>query len=334
MSKAWRIATFELLVAATLLHGADAHADPSELPPSFAYNYGETDTPRAAGMAGAVRALGASTTAPYFNPANLGLTRAYHIHPFVQITPEALRHLYGGAIIDSTRRFSGGVSFIGGFQDADGIDRSHIDARIPLAFAISDSFHIGLGGRYMMLDQEGDGPLGDSRVSGGLKDNPADSGDDGRSALVHTVTFDAGFTIRATKELHIGIVGQNLSYPNHSLLPTTVGGGIGYGSEDFSIEVDGVADFNSYEDPTPRVMGGGEYLIADRFPIRAGYRFELMNGSGFDQSHQLSAGLGYLDPRFGVEAGVRRTLVGPSATIISVGFAIYLESFGIPIQDF
>jgi hypothetical protein len=333
VAKVWRRKTLGLaLIAAALAVSARAEAEPSELPPSFGYNYGETDTPRAAGMSGAMRALGASTTAPYFNPANLGLTRVYHISPFVQITPEALRHLYGGAIIDSTRRFAGGLSLIGGFQDADGIDRSQIDARIPLAFAITDRFLVGLGGRYLMLDQEGYGPLGDSRVSGGLKD--PDDLPDGRDALVHTVTFDAGITVRATKEIHIAVAGQNLSYPNHSLLPTMVGGAVGYGGEDFSIEADGVADFNSWEEPSPRFMLGGEYLIADRFPIRAGYRFELLNGSGEDASHQLSAGLGYLDPRFGIEVGVRRTLVGPSATFISFGFSLYLEAFGVPIQDF
>jgi hypothetical protein len=330
----WRRSTLALLLSSStvLALAGPAGADPSELPPPFAYNYGETDTPRAAAMSGALRALGASTTAPFLNAANMGLTRSYHIQPFVQITPEALRHLYGGAIIDSTRRFSGGLAFVGGFQDADGIDRSHIDLRVPLAFAISDRFHIGLAGRYLMLDQEGvaSNPLGDSRASGGLQD-PDDPG--GRDALVHTVTFDAGITIRATEELHIGLTGYNLTYNDNSLLPTVAGGGIGYGTKDFSIEVDGLADFNSYAEPTPRIMAGGEYLIADRFPIRAGYRFELLNGSGEDPSHQLSAGVGYLDPRFGVEVGVRRTLVGPSATIIVAGFGIYLESLGVPIQD-
>jgi hypothetical protein len=318
-------------LAATLLASSPASADPSELPPSFGYNYGETDTPRSAAFSGALRALGASTTAPYLNGANMGLTRSYHIHPFVQVTPEAGRHLYGGAIIDSTRRFSGGLSLIGGFQDSDGIDRSHIDVRVPLAFAIADEFHVGLVGRYMMLEQQGFGPLGDSRPSGGLKD-PEDP-PAGRSPLVNTVTFDAGITVLPVKELKISAVGYNLTYPNNSILPTVVGGGIGYGTEDFSIEVDAVADFNSYEKPNPRVMAGGEYLIIGRVPIRAGYRFDLLNGSGFEQSHQLSGGLGYLDPRFGIEASVRRTLVGPAATTIVAGFAFYLESFGLPIDD-
>lgn len=287
-------------------------------------------------MAGALRALGAGTTAPYLNGANMGLSRAYHIGAFVQATPEAARHLYGGTIIDSTRRFSGGISLIGGFQDGDGIDRSHIDVRLPLAFAISDSVHIGIVGRYLFLDQEGFGPFADSRVSGGLKD--ADDAPDGRSALVNTVSFDAGLTIKPIEQLSISGVGYNLSYPNNGLLPTVAGGGIGYGTQDFTVEIDAVADFNSYEKVNPRVMVGGEVLVADRFPIRAGYRFDLMSGSGQKPSHQLGVGLGYLDPRFGIEASVRRTLVAQShpmaATVIVAGISVYLESLGLPIQEF
>lgn len=313
-----------------------ASADPSDLPSQFAYNYGETETPRLLGMSGALRAFGGGTAAPYINPANLGITRVYHIGAFVQATPEAARHLYGGTIIDSTRRFSGGVSVIGGFLDADGIDRSQIDVRLPLAFAITDRFHLGLAGRYLFLDQEGLGALGDSRVSGGLKD--PDDAPRGRSALVNTITFDAGLTIVATEGLNIAVTGYNLSYPNNSLLPTMVGGGIGYGSEDFTIEVDAIGDFNSYEKPNPRVMAGAEYLIADSFPIRAGYRFDMMNGSGQSPTHQVSVGFGYLDPRFGIEAGLRRTLVKQShpmaATMISAGVSFHLESLGVPIQEF
>ncbi len=309
-----------------------AQAEPSELPPQFAYNYSETETPRSAAMGGALRALGSGTTSPFLNPANMGLTRAYHIQAIGQFTPEAARQNYGGAIIDSTRRFSGGVAVVGGFMDPDGIDRSHLDLRIPLAFAISEAVHVGVAGRYLMLDQEGLGPLGDSKASGGLFD-PEDT-PNGREALLNTVTFDAGLTIVATEGLNLSVAGQNLSYPDNGLLPTLLGGGIGFGTDDFSIEVDGVADFNSYNEASPRVMVGGEYLVGDAVPLRLGYRFDMLSGSGESQSHAISGGAGYLDPRFGVEAAVRRTLVGPSATTIVVGFTFYLESLGIPIQEY
>lgn len=317
------------LLAACVALAGPAAADPSELPSAFGYNYGETDTARSGGMAGAVRALGGAADGVFVNPANMGLTRSYHVDLLGQFTPEAGRHIYGGSIVDSTRRFSGGFGFTGGFQDADGLDRSHLDVRFNLAFAISDRFHIGVGGRYLSLEQEGFGPLGEeSRASGGR----VNEGD--RESLVDTFTLDAGTTIIPVEGLHIAIVGKNLSYPDNALLPTTVGGGIGYGTDDFSVEVDGLADFNSWPSPSPRVMAGGEVLVVDRIPIRLGYRFDMMNGSGLDPSHQLGGGLGYVDPAFGIQASVRRTLVGPSATTIMAQVSLHLEAFGLPIDEY
>ncbi|MBI4700548.1 MAG: hypothetical protein HY744_05185 [Deltaproteobacteria bacterium] len=254
-------------------------------------------------------------------------TRVYHLEAMGQFTPEAARQIYGGAIVDSTRRLAGGAALCGGFIDPDGIDRSFVDLRLALAFAFSEMFSVGVGGRYLKLDQEGFGPLGQSRASGGLMD--AEDPPRGRNALVDTVTFDAGMSIRPTEGLVLAAVGQSLSYPDNGVLPTTLGGGIGYGSADFSLEADALADFNSWRHPTARAMAGGEYLIANHFPVRAGYRFD--HGAG---SHALSAGLGYLDSRFSVEASVRRTLAGPASTTIVVGIAYFLESSGLaPVEE-
>jgi hypothetical protein len=299
-----------------------AYADPSDLPAPFAYNYGEVETTRSGAMAGAARALGNGTTAPFLNPATMAMAQLYHIEALGQWTPEAARQVYGGTIVDSTRRLSGSVAFVGGFVDPDGVDRSYLDLRVALAFLIVKPLSIGLTGHYLNMQQQGLGPLGFSRASGGLLD-PEDP-PLGREAIVNTMTFDAGVNIEATEGLHIGISGQSLSYPNNGFLPTMVGGGVGYRTQDFSVEVDGVADFSSWLDISGRVMAGGEYLIADHFPVRLGYRFD--QGA---MSHAVAGGFGYLDPRFSVEASVRRTLVGPSATTIMVGIAYFLESSGL-----
>ncbi|MBM4359936.1 MAG: hypothetical protein FJ096_17670, partial [Deltaproteobacteria bacterium] len=154
---------------AVLTSASAVCAEPSQLPPQFAYDYGETATPRSAGV-GAMHALGGGLTAIFLNPANLGLTRSYHLGAIGQFTPEAGRQLYGGAVMDSTRRFSGGVSFVGGFQDPDGLDRSTVDTRLALGFAVTKEFLVGVGGRFLNVDQDGLGPLGPSRASGGLVD--------------------------------------------------------------------------------------------------------------------------------------------------------------------
>lgn len=313
-------------VVASGLLGSELHAEPSVLPPAFASNYGENETPRSAAMGGALHALGGGTTAPLLNPANMGLTRVYHIQALGQFMPEASKQLYGGTVVDSSRRLSGGFSFVGGMMDPDGVDRSVMDGRISVAFAIAPQVHLGLTGRYLNISQQGLGPLGASRASGGLSD--PENAPSGRKPLINDVSFDAGLTVAVTPGLNIAAFGHNLSYPNHGFLPTVVGGGVGYGTSDFTIEVDGVADLSSYTRPSARVMGGGEYLVAGHVPLALGYRFDLLDPTLSRASHQLSAGAGYVSRQFGLRVAVRRTLVGPSATAILASVSYHLESSG------
>lgn len=324
---AWRVgvccATF--LAVSGLVGLAQAQESTSDIvagnaPSAFAFNYGEVDTTRSTAMAGALRAAGNGTTAPYMNPAGMTLTRVYHIEAQAQITPEYGRQEYGGTIVDSiTSRLAGGLGIQGGFLDPDGIDRSWIDVRIALAYPLTDSFSMGFGGRYLKVVQDGLGPLGDSKASGGLRDP-----DGGRFALENIPTFDAGFAVRLGEIVRLGVAGQNLSFPDDGLMPTTFGGGVAVATEDFTIEGDGLADFTSYEDVAPRLMLGGEILLADSVPIRGGYRFD-----GGAESHALSAGVGYLGREFSIEGAVRRTIVGPDATTIVFSLAYFLESSGL-----
>jgi hypothetical protein len=306
-------------VAATTW-GAAAHAQATSLPLPLAWNYGEHDTTRSLALGGAVKALGSGTTAVLTNPANLTLTRAYHIEALAQLTPEASRQVYGGAIMDSlTGKLAGGVGVFGGFMDPQGVDRSSIDVRLALSYGLGDRVFLGLGGRYLKLNQGGIGPFGDSPVSGGLK-----NADGARGPVFENITFDAGLTLRATEGLHIGVHGQNLTFAGHGFLPSTVGGGIGYGTKDFSLEVDGVADFHSYQSIAARVMAGGEYLIAGHVPLRAGYRWD----QGADM-HFASLGLGYVAREFSVEVSARRGIADVAPTQIVVGLAYFLESSGL-----
>lgn len=297
-----------------------------DTPVPFGFNYGDIDTTRSAGMSGAMRAAGNGSTAPFVNPAAMMLSHVYHIEAIGQITPEYGRIAFGGVVVDSiTNKLAGGVAVTGGFLDsfqdeATSLDRSWLDIRVALAYPIVEEFGIGLGGRYIKVTQNGFGPFGDSKVSGGLKDTEGS----GRLGMVNTATFDAGFVIKAGDLFRIGASGQNLTYSNNGILPTTVGGGLAIAHEDFTIEADGVADLNSYGTPTARVMAGGEYLLIDHIPLRAGYRFD--QGAN---SHQISAGVGYVAREFMVEASVRRTLVGPETTMIIFGAGYYLESSGL-----
>lgn len=297
----------------------------SKLAPEVGWNYGDVETARTTALAGATRAFSVGTSGLYLNPGAMTLSRIYHLEALAQIGPEARRQTYGATAVDSiTSRLAGGVGGHYGIQDPSGLKRSWTDIRFALAYPFSDKLHAGIGGRYLNLRQDGLGVLGDSYASGGLRGDPIVSG----------FSFDAGLVARPVSQLAIGVVGTNLTHPGNGFQPTTLGGGVGFGSEDFTIEADVVADFTTWTDvdggarTTVRAMVGGEYLAADHFPIRLGYRYDQGQ-----RAHYLSGGVGYVDPQFAIEAAVRRSVSAPDsmgpATTIVIGLQYFLESTGL-----
>jgi opacity protein-like surface antigen len=296
---------------------APARAEPSPLDPTVGYNYDEVETPRVAATGGAQRALSTSTSGLFTNPANIAAGRVYHLGAFAQIWPEARRQSYGAAAADSVSsgsRIAGAAGVTYNFQDPDGIDRRWTDLRFALAYPFSDQFSFGLGGRYMWLKQDGTGPLGPSLASGGLEGEQ----------IVRNFSFDAGATFRPTPALALALVGTNLTYPGHGFLPTSLGGGIGFGIKEFAIEGDVVGDFTSYDSTKVRAMVGAEGLVADHMAIRGGYRYD--QGAA---SHALSIGLGYVDRAFVLDAALRRTVAGDAATTVVIGFTYHMETSGM-----
>jgi opacity protein-like surface antigen len=296
-----------------MLASAAAQAEPSKLPPEVGWNYGEMETTRAAGLGGAVRALATGPTALYFNPANLAAARDYRIEAMGQIWPEAKRQSYGAAVADAriNPSLAGGVGANYTWQDNDGLKRKALDLRVGLAMPISDKFFLGAAGRYTRILQDGLGPLGPSYASGGRADDP----------LVQQFTFDAGLSIRPSGAFAIGLVGNNLTFPGHAFLPTTIGGGVGVSpSEGLSIEGNLLADLTTYDKTTWRASGGAEFVAAERFPLRFGYRFD--EGQ---KSHALGGGVGYSDAQFGVSLSLRRTISGEASTTVVFGLEFLLD---------
>jgi hypothetical protein len=229
-----------------------------------------------------------------------------------QFSPEAKRSSYGGGVVDSiTNRLAGGLGGQYLIQDQNGLGRVGGDVRLALAMPFSDKAFVGLAGRHLWLRQDGEGPLGDSLASGGLEDRH----------MVREFSFDAGATVMPTRGLAFSFVGNNLTNPEHGLLPISASGGVGVGSRDFTIEVDVLGDFRTWDRATVRAMGGGELLIADHYPIRLGYRFD----QGLE-SHAISGGLGYIDRSMSASVSLRRSISGESYTAIFLGFEYHLES--------
>jgi hypothetical protein len=318
-----------VLAASVFWVTSGASADPSSLVPEVGYNYGEVETGRSAGLGGAMRALGNAMTGVYYNPANIALTRVYHLQALAEVWPEARRQTYGAGAVDSVSgRIAGAIVGQYGVLDPDGVRRRWTDVRLALALPLSDRFYVGLTGKYLKLHDSGS-----PRTGFGLAPSLASAGlPDG--ATVDNVTFDAGITVKPTEEISIGIVGTNLTKPGHGFQPLTLGSGVGFGSTDVTLEGDLVADFTTFTDAagksrtTMRGMLGLEYLAADHFPLRVGYRYE-----GGAKTHALSFGLGYIDTQFSVDVAVRRTVAGsepyaPVTTII-IDLQYFVEAMGI-----
>jgi opacity protein-like surface antigen len=306
--------------AALLALSTLAHADPAKIPPEVGYNYGQNESPRIAGMGGALRAFSNSTDALFINPANMAASRVYHLAAMAQIWPEASRQTYGAAIVDSivsASRLAGGLAASWTGQDPSGVDRSAFDVRFALAYPFSDHVFIGATGRYYSLKQSG--------FPRGLYDLPpslAASGEHG-NAIEETITFDAGMTVKPIPELAFSLVGSNLTNPGNGFLPLMLGGGAAFGTTDFTVEVDALGDFTTYGNTKARAMLGGEYLAADHVPLRLGYRYD--QGA---ESHAVTGGIGYLDTAYSIDLSLQHIVSGTAATAIIIGFTYHVESSG------
>jgi len=293
-----------------------ARADPSSVDPTVGYNYQEVETARHAATAGAQRATSSSIGALFVNPANIAVGEVYHLGVLAQIWPEAKRQSYGAAGSDSflsASELAGAAGVTYNTQDSDGIDRQWTDLRFAMAYPFSQSVFVGLGGRYLWLQQNGQGPLGQSLASSGTNDEQ----------ILRQWAFDAGATVKPIPELSLAITGTNLNAPDHGLMPTTVGGGIGYGVTSFGIEADLVADFTTFDDTELRAMLAVEALFGGAYAVRAGYRYD----AGLE-AHAGALGFAYVAREFQAEIGARRTFGDIGATALVIGFTYHLESTG------
>lgn len=289
----------------------------SNLPPEVGYNYGEIETARSMALGGAQRATSYSIGGLFSNPANMARTAVYHLGGFAEIWPEANRVSFGGAAVDSivnTKGIAGGLGYTYNEQDKDGLDRQYNDLRFAIAFPMQDKFFLGLGGRYLWLSQDGNGPLGTSLASGGL------SGE----RIIEGFSFDAGITVKPADDFYLSVVGNNLANPDNGFQPLSTGGGLGYATTEFGLEADIVFDFTTWDETKLRAMGGAELLIADSIPIRAGYRYDA--GA---ESHALSVGAGYVERTFSADAALRRVVSGDKATAVVLGITLHLEASGL-----
>ena len=308
----WRTAAAALAIVS--FSPGIAHAAPSTTSLEQSYDLGEVPHPRSVGMGNAQQVFGGSTTAIFVNPANLPLYRVYHLEGIAALSPEARRQSYGGAIADSsTSRIAGGFGGTYNQMDPDGIKRQFADLRLSVAYPLGDRLSLGVTGRYLRVAQKvSAGPLGASLASDGTREEP----------IFSEFTFDAGAAVQITENIRAALSGRNLTAPGTALAPLAMAGGIGWSNQTVTIEADSLIDFTTFGSARARAMVGGEVMVADRFPLRAGYRYD----AGM-KTHAVSLGAGYVDKKFSVELGGRRDVVADHpATLISIGLRFFIDS--------
>jgi hypothetical protein len=281
--------------------------DPMSTSPEQAFSRGEIPSARAVAMGGALTALGVSTTSLYINPANMPFARVYHIEAFGAFSPEAQRQTYGAAIVDSvlnSNRISGGLGGAWSQMDPSATHRVWTDIRAAMALPLGDYLALGMTGRWLHVDQAtAAGPLGHSLASDGTS----------TGSVFSALTFDAGATARLGDSLRIGIVGHNLTNPATALAPVTGSLGLGFTTANLVLEADGLLDFTTYKSTRGQVMFGGEAFLAERYALRAGWRYDA--GTTL---HTPSIGLGYIDPRWSIELAAAHDLTSDHAGTTAV----------------
>jgi outer membrane receptor protein involved in Fe transport len=198
-------------------------------------------------------------------------------------------------------------------MDPDGIKRQFADLRLSVAYPLGDRLSLGVTGRYLRVAQKvSAGPLGASLASDGTREEP----------IFSEFTFDAGAAVQITENIRAALSGRNLTAPGTALAPLAMAGGIGWSNQTVTIEADSLIDFTTFGSARARAMVGGEVMVADRFPLRAGYRYD----AGM-KTHAVSLGAGYVDKKFSVELGGRRDVVADHpATLISIGLRFFIDS--------
>lgn len=253
-------------------------------------------TTRTMALGGSGHGLSSSTSGIFVNPAAMGQTRSYHVDSSVLYDPSIDRWAFGGAVADTTRsRFGAGMAYtfntIGGGENP---HESH-EFRLSVSANLAESISLGVTGRY--IDYGG-------RVTA-----------NGRLGTKYEgVTVDVGLLFRPVRMFSIGVTGYSLSDPDTATSPLALGTGIGFFPiENLAINADAFIDFGTFDTARVRWSGGAELLV-QRVPIRIGYTYDdtrLRNAV-----HLVTAGVGYIDQRFGVEAAMRQEVSGGSQTTL------------------
>jgi hypothetical protein len=273
--------------------------DPSACPLQL-----HSDTARGLALGTGARASAVSTSALAYNPAALVLGKLYHIEGSVDYMSPWSDVALGAAVVDSaTSRVGAGIAFRGFISGDNGA--SGIDGRAGLAFPFSDAVSIGLGGRYMNVDYEGE-----------LED-----GSRGSYELASGFTMDAAIRVAPVPMFQLQLLAQNFIDLETAYAPVLLGGGAAVSiAQMATIGADLLVDVSTFETAGVIFGAGAEVLVAQLVPLRLGYSFDTKR-----ELHTLSGGAGYTDRAVGFDLSIQQQLTNDKDTRVIGAFRFYVQ---------
>jgi hypothetical protein len=248
---------------------------------------------RALGMAGNLRGAASGDAALSLNPSGMSIVRSYvleaaYLHDRIGDSSGHNLHL---SIVDSTSGFNlgGGLYYTYLTDSPEGAPgRSGHEGGVALSFPIGERFFLGATAKYLRLRNSDPVPAGTPRLVSGF-------------------AFDVGVTIKPIPILGIGLAATNVTDASlGDRAPRTLGGGVSLGvTGDLLLTFDAVYDIISSDRKVWSWGGGGEYLMAKRFALRAGGGRRGDTAAGV-----LGGGLSLISDVAALDVGVQQDLSG------------------------
>jgi hypothetical protein len=274
---------------------------------------------RSTAMGGTLRAAPSSETALLLNPAGMSLSRAYVLSGLYQYRASDAASFVNASVVDSaTKKLAAGLyySFVyaspsrtlynvpGGSFTLEETLKTH-EAGLALSYPLASMLHLGVGVKYVNVAVEQ--PEG----------TPETAADDGASG----VSMDMGAILVPFPSLHLAVTYSNAIPLDHETYPRLLGMGISYGlGTRLLAEFDTVLDFDRGDGVKASYHGGGEFVLAQRYGVRAGAMHDTLRDATY-----VTCGLGVLAQKVALDFALRQMVDGGAETMVAFSVRFFVQ---------
>lgn len=239
--------------------------------------------PRSMGMGDAHRAVASGNDGIYLNPAGLGQHKRYALEFVYLLNPAAPSNIINFSIVDSdTSPVATGLAYTHWSVGARGGRKSGSIFNLAFGYPLTDGVFFGWGLKYLNLDSQA----------------AEDS--------ISRVTTDFALMLRFSEMFSVGAVGYNLIKVNDDEAPRMLALAGAFGDDkEFRLAFDWTVDFDTRETTTAAFRAGGEVLVAQAFPVRAGYIKDNVREKSY-----ATFGIGLVGEGLGLDFAYKRQVAG------------------------